>query len=167
MARAQFQPLIAFAYHPSRVYGSDTTLGGLRLLRRTHPRAGCVAFGPRSDSDALRTQADEAGQGAHVVGMGELGHHAALAVMAASDAFVRSTTVDGDAISVREALSLGVRCIASDAAARPPGAVLFRSGNPEELAHKLRESLARPGVVHKGPDVGARLLNLYRAEGGG
>jgi hypothetical protein len=55
-------------------------------------------------------------------------HDACLALMSACDVFLRPTLEDGDSISVREALALGVPVVASRVGARPAGAILFRPG---------------------------------------
>jgi glycosyltransferase involved in cell wall biosynthesis len=59
---------------------------------------------------------------------------------------LRPTRADGDSLTVREALFLGKPIIASDAAARPPGAVLFRSGDIEDLLAKAL-AVMEPGAA--------------------
>ncbi len=87
----------------------------------------------------------------------------------ASDVFVRATNTDGDAVAVREALSLGVPVVASDASARPDGAVLFPTRDLEALVRAVRQVL-----THRAAHVQALrsisiddnfppLLELYRA----
>lgn len=62
-------------------------------------------------------------------------------VYRAIDLFVRPTHTDGDSMSVREALSVGVPVIASDVCERPNGVVLFRDKDPDDLAQKLQYML--------------------------
>jgi glycosyltransferase involved in cell wall biosynthesis len=62
-------------------------------------------------------------------------------MISASDVFVRPTFTDGDSISVREALSLGIPVIASDCVERPDGVVLFKTGNAGDLSGKLQCAL--------------------------
>ena len=50
-----------------------------------------------------------------------------------SDIFIRPTYTDGDSVSIRECLSLGVPVIASDAIRRPEACRLFESRNQESL----------------------------------
>lgn len=50
-----------------------------------------------------------------------------------SDVFIRPTYTDGDSVSIRECLSLGVPVIASDAIRRPGACHLFESRNQESL----------------------------------
>jgi len=58
-------------------------------------------------------------------------------VLKLCDLFVRPTSTDGDAVSVREALWLGVPTIASDAVPRPAGVMVFRSRDSNDLASKI------------------------------
>ena len=51
--------------------------------------------------------------------------HSFYAVIRESDAMLRATTTDGDSLSVREALYLGVSVLASNCVERPSGVVLF------------------------------------------
>jgi len=53
------------------------------------------------------------------------------------DGSIRATNTDGDALSVRESLYLGVPCIASDCVDRPEGSILFSSRSSVSLAEKI------------------------------
>jgi glycogen(starch) synthase len=64
-------------------------------------------------------------------------HEECLHVISRSAALIRPTYTDGDSISVREALALGVPVIASNAVARPAGTVLFETGNSDDLMKKM------------------------------
>ena len=64
-------------------------------------------------------------------------------VISRSDLFLRPTTTDGDAVSVREALELGVPVVASDAVPRPDAVVLYRAGDLADFVAKVREALER------------------------
>jgi hypothetical protein len=71
-------------------------------------------------------------------------------------------------VSVREALSLHVPVVASDASPRPDGVVLFQSRSAPALATALRQVLTgRPAYAQSlrsldVPDNFPALLNLYR-----
>lgn len=92
-------------------------------------------------------------------------------VVAESDLFVRPTNTDGDAVSVREALHLGKPSLASDAAARPEGTVVFRTRDIDDLEATVRAVLAdpSPGEGRSGGDDGTldRYLDLLEAMGQG
>jgi len=62
-------------------------------------------------------------------------------VLAACDVFVRPTTSDGDANSVREALALGVPTVASDVVERPDGAIPYKCGDAKDFARAVRRAL--------------------------
>lgn len=83
--------------------------------------------------------------------------------------FLRPTRTDGDAVSVREALALGVPVVASDAAPRPAGVLLHRAGDVESLLEVTSSVLARGSrqrIVEAGEEPGlARLEAVYRSLG--
>jgi hypothetical protein len=62
-------------------------------------------------------------------------------VISESDIFVRPTNTDGDAVSVRESIYLKVPVVASDAAQRPAGTVVFKSRDNEDFALKVETIL--------------------------
>ena len=87
-----------------------------------------------------RKAVEQGGLGGHlfvVVRQGEL-----WPLTQQCDLFLRPTSSDGDAVSVREALSLGVPVVASDCVPRPPGAVTYRTGDVADLFNKVEEVLA-------------------------
>jgi glycosyltransferase involved in cell wall biosynthesis len=61
--------------------------------------------------------------------------------------FVRPTLKDGDSISVREALVLGVPVVASRVGSRPPGTILFHPGNVEDMLSKVELALGYQQVL--------------------
>jgi glycosyltransferase involved in cell wall biosynthesis len=82
--------------------------------------------------------------------------------MQALDVFVRPTYFDGDACSVREALALGVRVVASDTEFRPDGVRLFPRGDADALAEAIDVALTAPAVRAESTAFPA-LLRLYDA----
>ena len=58
-----------------------------------------------------------------------------------SDLYLRATTTDGDAVSIREALSLSVPVVASDASVRPEGTVIFKTRNLISMIQAVRSVL--------------------------
>jgi glycogen(starch) synthase len=160
--RSQAQPLIAVACHPSPVYGAELALEAIKLLRRRWPLAKLVLFGPGGEELGFRLErtADEAGDMA--VWLGELSPSRALAVIRAADVFLRPTGTDGDALTVREALALGVRCVASDAVPRPPGVVTYPGGRAEECARAVELSLTLPAPSPQTVGSLPQILEVYR-----
>lgn len=60
-----------------------------------------------------------------------------VAILSISDIYVRATTVDGDAVSIREAGFLGKKIVASDAISRPAGSLTYAVGDVEGLTEQL------------------------------
>lgn len=79
-----------------------------------------------------------------------------------SDAFVRATDRDGDSIAVREALGKGLAVVASDAAQRPPGTVLYRYGDNEHLRQVLLGALSSHTDASEHDDIGTIRAKLRR-----
>lgn len=89
---------------------------------------------------------------------------------------LRPTRTDGDAVSVREALSLGVPVVASDVAMRPSGVLTFSTGDAAALASALSPILSwssspaasgspidsQAKSPREEPEVGNDLLKVYR-----
>jgi hypothetical protein len=63
--------------------------------------------------------------------------HSFIEILKFSDVFIRATSTDGDSISIKEALFLNKKVIASDVASRPAGCILYSYGNREDLEYKL------------------------------
>jgi len=61
------------------------------------------------------------------------------AVINMCDLFIRPTNTDGDALSIREALTLKKPVIASDVCKRPEGTLIFRNRNIEDLYIKIND----------------------------
>ncbi|MFP2957879.1 spore coat polysaccharide biosynthesis glycosyltransferase ExoO [Myxococcus sp. 1LA] len=160
-ARSRRRVLLSMAHHPSPVYGRALMFRALRELARTWPDVGLALFGPGLDSEAFIRDVREARVASHLEVLGELEHAAALGLIARSDAFVRPTTHDGDSISVREALTLGVPCVASDVCVRPEPTRVFAAGDAVDLARVIREAVAAGPLHVPQVDAGPELLSLY------
>lgn len=78
-------------------------------------------------------------------------------ILASADLFVRPTNTDGDAISIREALSLGTPVVCSDVVSRPDGVTLFKNRNTDDLLEKSRQILLSPAASRK--DRSKKLVN--------
>lgn len=141
------RPVLSSALFFRPEYGFDLLVDALRELQRRHPGLGCLVLGSGEEEAAARRRLRDEGMDEWVCLAGDLSHDRCLAVMARSDLFVRPTLVDGDALSVREALSLGIPVVASDVGNRPPGTVLFRCGDARALVERVDEVLAARGAA--------------------
>jgi glycosyltransferase involved in cell wall biosynthesis len=123
--------------------GLAVVLRAAQQLGALLPRLGVVLMGWQVGS-RTRPLIDELGLARRAVCLGEVSHDRCLAFLRTADVVVRSTFVDGDAITVREALAFGVPVVASDTAFRPDGVTLFRKGDVSDLVVKLGQVLAAP-----------------------
>lgn len=137
------------AYRPE--YGFELLLEALGRLARRHPNIGCIVMGGGTDEQAARAWVQELGLEDRFALVGDVPHELCLALIARSHLFVRPTLRDGDAISVREALALGRRVVASDAASRPEGVVQHRSGDARDLTAAVESVLSREAAVPASP----------------
>jgi glycogen synthase len=124
-------------------YGLDLLLDAMVHLRRVHPRLGCLVMGGGDSEEATRLVRDR-GLDDVVRLVGDIDHEDCLQLMARSDVFVRPTRADGDSISVREALALGVRTVASDVGRRPAGVHLYPAGNVDALVDAVEHARSAP-----------------------
>jgi glycosyltransferase involved in cell wall biosynthesis len=152
---AERRPLFSAALAPGATYGADVLLPAFAAVRARLPRAGLVAFGPGTS--------ELSGEG--ILGLGEVRHDAALAVIEAADVFVRPTRADGDAVSVREAVALGRTVVATAVGYRPDGCLLVPVGDAPALAARMVEAAARPHPAPRagGPDPFDTLHAMYVA----
>ena len=141
-----FRPVVVAVaggeHDPER--GLVVVLQAVRDLVASTPRLGVVLMGWQV-GPKVRPLIEELGLTQRAVCLGEVPHDRCLAFLRAGDVVVRSTFVDGDAITVREALSMDVPVVASDTDFRPPGVTIFRKGDVADLVAKLRLVLAAPG----------------------
>ena len=151
--RRGHHPVIGAVASHGPEYGLDLLIDAAARLRPRYPGLGVLLVGP----DRL-----EDGHPPWVHPLGERNRPVLLAVLRALDVFVRPTYFDGDASSVREALALGVRVVASDTDYRPDGVRLFPRGDAAALADVLDVALTSPAVTVEGSALPA-LLALYDA----
>jgi glycogen synthase len=152
-------------YRPE--YGFEFLLKGLAKLRERYPKLGCLFMGGGERSITARLAILKEGIGESILLLGDVQHNLCLALMAQSNVFFRCTFSDGDAISVREALSAGVPVVASNVGHRPPGVLLFPAGNLDAFVSGVETALRGEAQgLHPTMDTSAaafpRLLEMYR-----
>jgi glycogen(starch) synthase len=153
LAIRRFQPLLVVVgggdLDPE--LGLPVVAHALRELRETFPRVGAVFIGWMV-GPKITPLIRNLGLTDHAICLGEVSHERCLALLRRGDVVVRSTFTDGDAITVREALALGVPVVASDTHFRPEGTILFRRGDSADLQSKLIDVLSRgtPAGLRRG-----------------
>jgi glycosyltransferase involved in cell wall biosynthesis len=130
--------------------GLIVVLRAVQQLAAARPAVGVVLMGWQV-GPKTRAAIAELGLAGRAVCLGEVSHERCLAFFRAADVVIRSTFVDGDAITVREALALGVPVVASDTAFRPAGVTLFRRGDAADLAAGLTRVLAATSPTSPSP----------------
>jgi glycosyltransferase involved in cell wall biosynthesis len=146
-------------------YGFDQAVLLLKRLREIQPNAGLVLMGDPRGAEECRQQIADLGLEQHVALCGNLDHAQCLEVMRESTVFLRPTRFDGDALSVREALALGVPVIASTTDFRPDGCVLYRNGDFDDLVTKTESTLGTQHGPRRPANDRANLdavLKVYR-----
>jgi glycosyltransferase involved in cell wall biosynthesis len=81
------------------------------------------------------------------------------ALINAVDIVLRPTTTDGDAATVREALDLKKRVVASDAVVRPSGTLLFKNRDLEDLHAVVSDAIVDVLAGENGIDFGDGNIN--------
>ena len=84
-------------------------------------------------------------------------------VWAATDVFLRPTMSDMEGVSVKEALQFGTPVVASDVCTRPKEAVLYETGNADDLFEKVYTLLRSKSRVTYNPEVRVEdeILHIY------
>lgn len=139
----QHSPIVTSTLFFRPEYGFDLLLDAVRLLKQRHPQIGCLAIGSGENRDDAAALAASYGLKSAVLLAGDLNHELCLGLISRSSVFVRPTFRDGDSISVREAMALGVPVVASDVGTRPEGVHLFKPGDVDALVKCVEEALAK------------------------
>lgn len=113
------------------------------------PGAGLVMVGSGSLYDMLNNMISELGLQGKVLLTGDLSHSAAMQILALSDCYIRASRYDGDCISLKEAINLGVPAIATDTGMRPKEAILFPIGDEDALLTCLMNITPAPPKERK------------------
>jgi len=137
-------PIIASTGGASLRYGLDVAAKGLDLVRRAHPDVGYVLvmtrFGEPEYEPIYESLIESLGLRENVLIVRGIPSFEAL--LERSDVFLRSSRIDGDSMSVREALALGVPTVASRTAFRPENVLLYEIESPKQMAERIREAFA-------------------------
>ena len=124
-------------------YGLELVLEAIAELKSKYPQIGLVVLSSGESDNFYFEKVKYYKCDDHVLVVRDLPHLDSLKVLSKSTLFIRPTFYDGDAISVREALAIGVPVIASDTDYRPAGSMLFRKGDVQDLILKVKDVLIR------------------------
>ena len=138
---------VTLSFRPE--YGFELLTDAVAHLKTKYPELGCLVMGSGEDRAAAEELIRNRRLGESVVLAGDLDHQLCLTAISRSTAFVRPTFRDGDSISVREAMSMGVPVVASDVGTRPEGTLLFEAGNVEALIGQVEQALSTRGEGRK------------------
>ncbi len=148
-------------------YDLPLQIEALGILRQRYPNAGLAIVGSGSLEAQLRAQIEAAPYASHINLCGDVEHHVTLRAIEACDVFLRTTLYDGDSISVREALHLGVPVIATDNGMRPAGVHLIATADRDGCLRTIDRVLADPPAQEPqarptNTDNMLAVLQLYR-----
>lgn len=137
---ASHRPVIASVSALLPEYGAVTLIQALMQLRAKFHEIGLVLIVLPTTSSTIAREIHE------ILQKGDLSENvlivknvvSATAIIRKSDLFIRPNLLDGDSVSVREALLLGVPVVASDTAFRPKDVVLFKKGDVNDLSEKMK-----------------------------
>ena len=85
--------------------------------------------------------------------------HSYFEVLKHADFFVRNTSTDGDALSVKEALYLKIPTLCTDVVDRPDGACLFKYSDAVSFTQCLQNAIAPDNQIVNGA---VKILMLYK-----
>jgi glycosyltransferase involved in cell wall biosynthesis len=126
-------------------YDLPLQLEAVTSLRAQFPRLGLAIIGGGSLEGEIRQRISDTSQEEHILLCGDISHETTLRAIERSDLFLRTTWYDGDSISVREALHLGIPVIATDSGMRPPGVHLVPIADRNALCCAVEACLKEPG----------------------
>ena len=138
---ASHSPILISVGLLEKEYDLPLQISVVDRVRQKFPNAGLLMIGSGSKEAELRDLIAAQSYAAHLLLPGDVPYKATLQAIRQSDVMLRTTLYDGDAVSVREALYLGVPVIASDNGMRPPGVHLIPSSNLDALFEAIEQTL--------------------------
>lgn len=173
---AQHEPVIAthgwFGYFINgvHVYSFDQVIELIQRLSKRYPKIGFYTLISGTYEDWHR---EEVFRKRKELGLEDRwliadGVSFAVALYARSDLFLRPTMTDGDSVTVRECISMGIPVIASDSVPRPEGCVLYPNRDLEAMAKAVTDVLENSAEHRKrlsrtpSPDYSQAMMDVYR-----
>lgn len=135
------------------IYG----IKGMVSIVKTLPEIGLIVSDPSGDYS--RFYQDQLPENIQLI----TEPHPFVSVLSYADAFIRNTSTDGDSISIREALGMGVPVIATDVVDRPNGCFLVRRGDDAMLIKAMLAIQPKTGTHLGGHDKdNVEILRFYK-----
>jgi glycosyltransferase involved in cell wall biosynthesis len=131
------RPLISCVGFDRPEYGLQFLQPLMNNVTEEFPNAGLIVIG----ANGLREK-ESRRNSKSIKWLGLVDHETSLYLIAHSDLFVRPSLSDGDAISVREALAMGIPVVATRVGYRPEGVFTFEKDNMKEFTSTVKERLA-------------------------
>lgn len=125
-------------------YDLPLQIEALGELRRNFSNAGLAILGSGSLYEEIRSRIASSGNEEHILLCGDVPHAITLRAISRSQVMLRTTLYDGDAISVREGLHLGIPVVASDNGMRPAGVHLVPKRDLRALVNAVERILLNP-----------------------
>lgn len=128
------------------VFDIKTLLFSIKELTKDWPGLGLVVMGSNTTPEGLEPGevhrlVQELELAPYLFWTGDLPHAQFLTILSNASVFIRTPICDGVCASVLEALALGKPVVASENPHRPPGVLTFQTGQPADLANKVRQVL--------------------------
>lgn len=161
---ASHQPLLMTIGLLEPEYDLPLQVELLGELLSSHANAGLLIVGSGSLHHALSRFIDSKPWRDRIFLYGDLEHSMTLAALQRAHVFLRTTLYDGDALSVREALELGVPVVATRTVFRPEGVTLVPIGDRNAIRQAVADSLnsgAKPAAPPGGDRNIAAVITLY------
>ncbi|MBC8088325.1 MAG: glycosyltransferase [Phycisphaerae bacterium] len=137
-------PLLVAVAQLEPEYGIDVQLAAFPAIRAQYPNAGLMILGWGSLHETLESAIAGHAERNAIMLCGNVPRPKTLALMARADLLLRTTHYDGDALSIREALAMGTRVVATDNGMRPAGVTLMPTLSADALAQAIPVALVAP-----------------------
>lgn len=119
------------------VYGINFVLSALDRLKSIYPDFRLLMLMPFETTRDYQAEINKLGLSQHV-----LVYHKPInglsTLFKVCSVYLRTTTTDGDAVAVREALYAGCKVIASDVSMRPEGCLIYKHNDLDSFSSCLR-----------------------------
>jgi glycosyltransferase involved in cell wall biosynthesis len=155
---ASHDPLLVTVSGLEPEYDLPLQIEAVGRLREQFPRLGLTIIGGGSLEHEIRERIDSLPYREHLLLCGDIPHEVTLRAIESADLFLRTTWYDGDSISVREALHLGIPVIATDNGMRPPGVHLIPKSDAAALCRAVGMCLNGAVKADVPPEAGTKNL---------